>query len=299
MRAWATATATATVVRAVRHAHRARDARGGDARRALRDSRRRRNHHHIRCAASSNDDTRATTRALTDAQRAQMRAYAELLMRENKGEHGMLTGATSVEEVLEAHVGDALALTRAFDALLHDDDDDGGGGSGVRRVMDVGSGAGFPGIPLAIARPQWRFTLLDTLRKRTTFLEVVARELGLTNVDVVWARAEDLAREDAHREQYDLVTARAVAELRTLAEFCVPFVKVGGYWAAPKNADVENEIADAANAVSLLGAGAMRVEAVDSIGPDGRHRTVVISRKENATNEKYPRKAGKAKKRPL
>ena len=256
MRAWATATATATAVRAARHAAYARDSRGSDARRALRDSRRRRNHHHNRCAASSNDDTRATTRALTDAQRAQMRAYAELLMRENKGEHGMLTGATSVEEVLEAHVGDALALTRAFDALINDGDGDSGR---VRRVMDVGSGAGFPGIPLAIARPQWRFTLLDTLRKRTTFLEVVARELGLTNVDVVWARAEDLAREDAHRERYDLVTARAVAELRTLAEFCVPFVKVGGYWAAPKNADVENEIADAVNAVGLLGAGAMRV----------------------------------------
>jgi len=234
-----------------------------------------------------------------------------MVIASNGGEHGTLTGATTVEDVMEAHVGDALALVGAIDATLararrerasgesgearEDDDDD----DDVVRVMDVGSGAGFPGIPLAIARPRWKVTLCDSLRKRTTFLEAVAKELALTNVDVVWARAEDLAREDGYRERYDIVTARAVAELRTLAEFCVPFVKVGGHWAAPKNADVEEEIASAVNAVALLGGGAMRVERVNAIAPDGRNRTVVISRKETPTDEKYPRRAGKAKKRPL
>lgn len=247
-------------------------------------------------ATSSSSSYDAKSASLTGEQREKMAMYAALVMRENRGEHGMLTGATSEREVLEEHASDALALLDVFDGLMRDRDN--AGDKGV-RVMDVGSGAGFPGIPLAIARPEWRFTLLDTLRKRTSFLEVVVRELGLTNVTVVWGRAEDSAKEDEHRESYDIVTARAVAEMRVLAEFCLPFAAKGGYWVSAKNAEVEAETRDSLKAITTLGGGDLRVESVDSIGPDGRHRTAVVCPKIASTPEKYPRRAGMAKKRPL
>ena len=243
-----------------------------------------------RSAASPYDALAAT---LDAKQREQMLAYARALIRENKGEHGMLTGATSAEEVLESHASDALALLKVFDDASETI------GSDATRVLDVGSGAGLPGIPLAIARPGWRFTLLDTLRKRTNFLEATTREIGLTNVDVVWGRAEDLGRDEKWRESFDVVTARAVAELRVLAEFCVPLARVGGYWISPKNAAVADEIRDAVNAVTILGGGAMCAESVDSIGPDGNKRTAVVCEKLSPTPDKYPRRAGMAKKRPL
>ena len=235
-----------------------------------------------RSAASPYDALAAT---LDAKQREQMLAYARALIRENKGEHGMLTGATSAEEVLESHASDALALLKVFDDASETI------GSDATRVLDVGSGA--------IARPGWRFTLLDTLRKRTNFLEATTREIGLTNVDVVWGRAEDLGRDEKWRESFDVVTARAVAELRVLAEFCVPLARVGGYWISPKNAAVADEIRDAVNAVTILGGGAMCAESVDSIGPDGNKRTAVVCEKLSPTPDKYPRRAGMAKKRPL
>lgn len=230
--------------------------------------------------------------ALTATQRAQMLAYARAIERENRGEHGMLTGAASAEEVLESHCADALALLETLDRVVD-------GADARVRVMDVGSGAGFPGIPLAIARPGWRFTLLDALRKRTTFLEAATRELGLSNVSVVWGRAEDVGKDLEHREGYDVVTARAVAELKVLAEFCVPLARVGGHWVAAKNATAVEEMADAANAVTLLGGGQMVIETVDAVGPDGRPRAAVVCKKIAPTPDKYPRRAGMAKKRPL
>lgn len=252
-----------------------------------------------RATSSSSSSYDAKSASLTGEQREKMVMYAALVMRENRGEHGMLTGATSEREVLEEHASDALALLDVFDGLMRERDDEDKGETGGVRVMDVGSGAGFPGIPLAIARPEWRFTLLDTLRKRTSFLEVVVRELGLTNVTVVWGRAEDSAKEAEHRESYDIVTARAVAEMRVLAEFCLPFAAKGGYWVSAKNAEVEAETRDSLKAIATLGGGDLRVESVDSIGPDGRHRTAVVCPKIAPTPEKYPRRAGMAKKRPL
>lgn len=252
-----------------------------------------------RATSSSSSSYDAKSASLTGEQREKMAMYAALVMRENRGEHGMLTGATSEREVLEEHASDALALLDVFDGLMRERDDEDKGETGGVRVMDVGSGAGFPGIPLAIARPEWRFTLLDTLRKRTSFLEVVVRELGLTNVTVVWGRAEDSAKEAEHRESYDIVTARAVAEMRVLAEFCLPFAAKGGYWVSAKNAEVEAETRDSLKAIATLGGGDLRVESVDSIGPDGRHRTAVVCPKIAPTPEKYPRRAGMAKKRPL
>jgi len=250
-------------------------------------------------ATSSSSSYDAKSASLTGGQREKMAMYAALVMRENRGEHGMLTGATSEREVLEEHASDALALLDVFDGLMRERDDEDKSETGGVRVIDVGSGAGFPGIPLAIARPEWRFTLLDTLRKRTSFLEVVVRELGLTNVTVVWGRAEDSAKETEHRESYDIVTARAVAEMRVLAEFCLPFAAKGGYWVSAKNAEVEAETRDSLKAIATLGGGDLRVESVDSIGPDGRRRTAVVCPKIAPTPEKYPRRAGMAKKRPL
>jgi len=245
-------------------------------------------------SSSSSYDALATT--LGEDRRELLEKFARILIAANKGEYGTLTGATSAREALEDHVSDALALLPTFDALLGTGAE---ASDAARRVCDVGSGAGLPGVPLAIARPEWRFTLLDSLKKRTTFLERTVAELGLTNVDVVWARAEDFGRDDARRESYDVVTARAVAELRVLAEFCVPLVRVGGHWVSAKNADVEAEAEDATRAVETLGGGAPLVRVVDAFAPDGSARTAVIYEKLKPTPDKYPRRAGMAKKRPL
>lgn len=252
-------------------------------------------------SASSSYESLAST--LGEDRRELLEQFAHILIAANKGEYGTLTGATTAREALDDHVSDALALLPTFDALLETGTRVGEASASApasgRRVCDVGSGAGLPGVPLAIARPEWRFTLLDSLKKRTTFLERTVRELGLTNVDVAWARAEDFGRDDARRESYDVVTARAVAELRVLAEFCVPLVRVGGHWVSAKNADVAAEAEDASRAVETLGGGPPLVRVVDAFAPDGSARTAVIYEKVKPTPEKYPRRAGMAKKRPL
>jgi 16S rRNA (guanine527-N7)-methyltransferase len=211
-----------------------------------------------------------------------------------------LTGALTVDEVLTRHVADSLALIPAIESALGLES-----GSDVGRkitLLDVGSGAGFPGMALAIARPRWEITLLDTLQKRTTFLAQAANECGVSNVKTLWSRAEDAGSVGSeHREAYDLVTARAVAELRVLSELCVPMVKVGGAFLAAKNSIVSTreELDAAASAVNVLGGEPFRAEEVRSVGPDGNLRTAVISRKATPTPEKYPRRAGMPNKRPL
>ena len=166
----------------------------------------------------------------------------------------------------------------------------------------MGSGAGFPGVALAIARPEWEVTLLDTLQKRTSFLQAAAAECGAGNVRTLWSRAEDAGKKGSeHRESFDIVTARAVAELRVLAELCVPLVAVGGSFVAAKNSreSTTDEVAAAAAAVDTLGGGELISEEVQSVGPDGLLRTAVVSRKLTSTPDKYPRRAGMPNKRPL
>lgn len=192
------------------------------------------------------------------------------------------------------HVEDSLALLPALDACA--------AAAGPRprglSVIDVGSGAGLPGIILAIARPTWRITLLDSLKKRCTFNEAAAAAAGVPNVAVEWARAEDAGQDPLLREAHDVAVARAVAELRVLAELCLPLVAVGGHWVAAKGAKPQEEVAAAGHAIKELGGTLLWVEEVDSEAPDGR-RCVVVVRKDRPTQGKYPRRAGTPKKQPL
>ena len=258
----------------------------------------RRQHRLVRTAAAADVDTDAILASyLDDAQMNQVRTFAATLLEKNKVMN--LTGAATIDEVLTRHVADSLALLPAIERALGPDVS---AANAKIRVMDVGSGAGFPGIDLAIARPAWEVTLLDTLQKRTSFLDAAAAECGATNVRTLWSRAEDAGKVGSeHREAYDVVTARAVAELRILAELCVPLVKVNGAFVAMKNSleSTETETADASNAIDVLGGTPLVSEEVQSVGPDGALRTAVVSVKTRATPEKYPRRAGMPNKRPL
>lgn len=168
---------------------------------------------------------------------------------------------------------------------------------GARTAIDVGSGAGFPGIPLAIALPQVHFVLLDALDKRVKFLQSAVDALGL-NAEAVHLRAEDAARRPEFREQFDIALARAVAPLNVLAEYLLPFVHTGGQMLALKGPDAENELTQAGAAIALLGGGTGHIEPVSIPGRDWSHRLVAVE-KQSPTPEKYPRRAGMPEKKPL
>lgn len=168
---------------------------------------------------------------------------------------------------------------------------------GARTAIDVGSGAGFPGIPLAIALSQVHFVLLDALDKRVKFLQSAVDALGL-NAEAVHLRAEDAARRPEFREQFDIALARAVAPLNVLAEYLLPFVRTGGQMLALKGPDAENELTQAGAAIALLGGGTGYIEPVSIPGRDWSHRLVAVE-KQSPTPEKYPRRAGMPEKKPL
>ncbi|GAQ86612.1 hypothetical protein KFL_003000050 [Klebsormidium nitens] len=172
------------------------------------------------------------------------------------------------------------------------------GGVNRLRVVDVGTGAGLPGLVFAIVRPEWDLILVESLRKRCNFLEHVVKEAGLKNVTVVWGRAEDTARLPNMRASADVAVARAVADLRVLAELCIPYVRKGGLFVAAKGPNPEEEVAAAAGAIGVLGGKLLGVERVASTGPGGQ-RTAVVCLKEKATPAKYPRRAGVPTKSPL
>jgi len=226
---------------------------------------------------------------LVAEQQQQVDKYIDILLDYNTMVN--LTAVRDKDDAYDRHVEDSLALLPALDARAV--------GDGT-TIIDVGTGGGLPGMIIAIARPTWSITLLDTLRKRVDFLESTVEKLGLKNVRCVWSRAEDAGRAPPEREAYDISIARAVAETRILAELCLPFVKVGGHWVAAKGAEegVNNEIDAAGKAFQLLGAELVGVELVDSYGGDGQ-RTAVVVRKSEPMAAKYPRRAGMANKRPL
>ena len=172
-------------------------------------------------------------------------------------------------------------------------------------VIDVGSGAGFPGAALAAARPTWRITLLDSLKKRTDFCGRAAVGAGLTGVASVWARAEDAGSPTPPpatpplRESADAVVARAVANLRVLAELCLPLVKAEGVWVAAKGPSPEAEVAAAAAAIATLGGAPPVIHRLPPLGPGLPERTLVVVRKVGATPAQFPRRAAVPTKRPL
>ena len=198
-----------------------------------------------------------------------------------------LTAVTDEEDMLDRHYADSLS-PMAIPGLIPEE------GS----LIDVGTGAGFPGLPLAIWLPQWRVTLLDSQQKRLNFLSAVVEELKLTNVKLVHARAEDAARQPALREGFDLAVARAVAPLPVLAEYLLPFVKVGGRALCWKGPGVTAEAEAARSAARLLGGRTDAFLPVTFPGREWQHLLVPIA-KVASTNKKYPRKAGVPAKLPL
>lgn len=216
----------------------------------------------------------------------QFYAYYELLIEWNKVMN--LTSIVEMEDVVVKHFIDSLSLVKVISREA----------MGAMKVLDLGTGAGFPGIPLKIAFPDMRITLLDSLNKRIKFLNEVIGKLELLGIDAVHGRAEDYGRDSSYRETYDLCVSRAVAKLSTLLEYCTPFVKTGGYFISYKSEKAEEEIRQAKGALKLL---SCRVETVEEFQLPGSDigRTLIKIRKTEGTSKKYPRKAGLPSKEPL
>ncbi|MDO4479301.1 MAG: 16S rRNA (guanine(527)-N(7))-methyltransferase RsmG [Lachnospiraceae bacterium] len=212
----------------------------------------------------------------------QLFRYYELLVEWNNVMN--LTAVTDFEEVVRKHFADSLTLNRAMDV------------DKIGSLIDVGTGAGFPGLPLAICYPQIKVCLVDSLNKRVRFLQTVVDELGLTNVTAIHARAEEGARRKDLREAFDCVVSRAVANLTTLSEYCLPFVKKNGVFTAYKSVKLEEELPQAAKALSILGGVCEKVETFQLFEME---RSIVVIRKEKKTPGTYPRKAGMPSKSPL
>ena len=207
--------------------------------------------------------------------------YADLLVEKNKVMN--LTAITEPADIARLHFLDSAALLTIADFK-------------EKTVADVGTGAGFPGVPLRIIEPSMHLTLLDALNKRVEFLKEVCGDLGLADVECVHARAEEFAAD--RRESFDLVTSRAVAALPLLCELCLPLVKVGGYFVAMKSVDAGAELDAASHAIEVLGGAVERVADYDIPGTEVRHRAILI-KKMRETGTKYPRAFAKIKKAPL
>ena len=219
---------------------------------------------------------------LTDEQIKQFLTYYELLIEKNKVMN--LTAITEYEEVIEKHFLDSISLCQVYDL------------SKPVKILDLGTGAGFPGVPLKIAFPEVVITLADSLNKRIKFLDEVVETLGLEKVTTIHARAEELARNKEHRESYDLVVSRAVANLSTLGEYCIPFVKMNGDFISYKSGEVEEEVEVAKKAVKILGG---QIRDVYKFELSEQKRSFVIIEKVKTTPKTYPRKAGTPSKEPL
>ena len=221
---------------------------------------------------------------LTQQQKEQFVRYYEILVERNQVMN--LTAITEFEEVLVKHFVDSLAVSGVVDV------------DNVSRVIDIGTGAGFPGIPLKIVYPHLEITLLDSLRKRIGFLNEIVDNLGLKNVETIHGRAEEYAKQKEYREIYDLCVSRAVANLSTLSEYCLPYVKVQGYFVPYKSGKIEEELHDSEKALRILGGRLENVHKFE-LGDAEMGRSLVIIKKEKSTPKKYPRKAGMPSKEPL
>lgn len=220
---------------------------------------------------------------LSEKQLLQFEKYYELLTEWNSFMN--LTAITEHEEVLKKHFLDSLSIVKAV--KMED----------IHTVMDIGTGAGFPGIPLKISYPHLKVVLLDSLGKRVKFLNHVINELGLEDISAIHGRAEDFARQAEYREQFDLCVSRAVANLSSLSEYCLPYTRKNCLFVSYKSGKVEEELENAKRAISLLGG---KVEHVSKFMlTDAGERALVVIRKEKHTPNKYPRKAGLPSREPL
>ena len=221
---------------------------------------------------------------LSNKQQQQFEAYYDYLVAQNEVMN--LTAITEYEEVLTKHFLDSLFVAKKINDFQG------------KKILDLGTGAGFPGIPLKIAFPDTEFVLMDSLNKRILFLNRVIELLDLKKITAVHGRAEEAGRTTIYREQFDFCVSRAVARLSSLSEFCIPFVKPGGHFISYKAGDCKEECEEAKNAIRILGGKLIRAE--EECLPDTDiARTFVIIQKEKHTPEKYPRGQGKPLKQPL
>ncbi len=220
----------------------------------------------------------------SDLQCEQLNNFHKILCEWN--EFMNLTGITEYNEVVIKHFVDSLAVNCVYSFKKTD------------RVVDIGTGAGFPGIPLKIMYPDTRFTLLDSLNKRIKFLDEVIRINSLDGIETLHGRAEDYARDKNYREVFDVCVSRAVANLSTLSEYCLPYVKVGGVFISYKAGLLDEELKASERAIKLLGGEINEVHKLTLPDTD-IDRTFVVIKKTAATSKKYPRKAGLPSKEPL
>ncbi len=219
---------------------------------------------------------------ITNEQIEKLNKYMNLLLEWN--EKINLTAIVDPEEVKLKHFADSLTVLKYINDNM--------------KIIDVGTGAGFPGIPLKIMKSNIKITLLDSLNKRINFLNTVIDELNLENIETIHGRAEEIARNKLYREKYDIAVSRAVANLSTLTEYMLPFVKVGGKCICMKGANIDEELDRAKNAIKELGG---EVENVDNfyLSNNENERNIIIIKKIKETKNKYPRKAGMPAKSPL
>ena len=221
---------------------------------------------------------------LDENQKKQFTDFYEYLVEKNKVMN--LTGITEFQEVLIKHFLDSLACVKAVDM------------SRIKRIMDIGTGAGFPGVPLKIAFPHLEACLLDSLKKRVNFLEETFQMLKLENITAIHGRAEEYAKNKQYRETYDLCVSRAVSNLATLSEYCLPYVKTGGYFISYKSGTVQEEVEQVQKAVKILG-GKIQDVVYFQLPDSEIQRSLVVIEKIKATPGRYPRKAGTPLKEPL
>jgi 16S rRNA (guanine527-N7)-methyltransferase len=222
--------------------------------------------------------------SLTENQEYQFYVYYNMLVEKNKVMN--LTNITEPKDVALKHFADSISLIHYFDF------------SKIESIIDVGTGAGFPGIPLKIMFPEKKILLLDSLNKRIKFLNEVIDSLCLENIETVHSRAEDAAHNKLYREKFDLCVSRAVANLSTLSEYCLPFVRKNGYFVSYKSVELINEAVSAENALKILGGSKPECIYFDLDDYD-YHRSFAIIHKLDNTKKKYPRKAGTPSKEPL
>jgi len=220
---------------------------------------------------------------LSELQKQQFVDYYELLIEWNKVIN--LTGITEFSEVISKHFIDSLTLMKVYQPKSE-------------KILDLGTGAGFPGIPLKIVFPDTELVLLDSLNKRLIFLNEVINNLQLKKITTLHGRAEDFGKDIKYREQFDLCVSRAVAKLASLSEYCLPFVKKGGSFISYKSGRIQEELEDSQKAIKILGAQVEKV-AEFSLPNSDIERALVVLRKVSATPKNYPRNAGRPSKEPL
>ncbi len=226
---------------------------------------------------------------LSEKQLAQFMKYYELLVEWNSFMN--LTAITEFDEVILKHFLDSITLGYAFSKTN-------ASFTGVEKLIDIGTGAGFPGIPLKIVYPDMQITLLDSLNKRIKFLDTVIAELGLSGIEAIHGRAEDFSKPGQLREQYDVCVSRAVANLSTLSEYCLPYVKEGGYFVPYKSEKTQDEIQSAGNALQILG-GEIKDQVEFNLAETDIYRNLIFIHKCKKTPAKYPRKSGLPAKEPI